>query len=313
MDFKKFMAGALELPEEGDRIEYFNLKKRVSGNVLTNAQKELVGASYFYEADITKFWEEFKKLQSEVDYKLSFNTLMMRVLIEGLKAAPRLNAHMRYNYTASSGHLVIKKHVDVAMPYIFENGETFTLKVRHADERNLKELQFYVNDLIDRAEHSDINRVLFDLIAQRMVGFVLKGKLVSTVAQIGSGYIGKGKVAKFKDMMKKSNQDGSQILMEELNEGTVCFTNWGSVHRELNGNIGYTPLLYPQVFLMGFGAARDRNFVYKNEKGKIDMETKKMLPINLVFDHRIGAFNDTMPFVRRLEEIFANPEIIREW
>ena len=80
MDFKEFMAGALELPEEGDRIEYFRLKQRVSGNVLTNAQRETVGASYFYEADITKFWEEFKKLQSEVDYKLSFNTIIQRSL-----------------------------------------------------------------------------------------------------------------------------------------------------------------------------------------------------------------------------------------
>jgi pyruvate dehydrogenase E2 component (dihydrolipoamide acetyltransferase) len=67
------------------------------------------------------------------------------------------------------------------------------------------------------------------------------------------------------------------------------------------------------VFLFGFGAARDRNYPFKNEKGEVDIETKKMLPINLVFDHRLGAFNDTMPFVRKLEEIFANPEIIREW
>ena len=313
MDFKKFMAGALELPEEGDRVEYFRLKQRVSGNVLTNAQRETVGAAYFYEADITKFWEEFKKLQSEVDYKLSFNTVMMRVLVEGLKAAPRLNAHMKYNHTSSSGKLIVKKHIDVAMPYIFETGETFPIKVLHAEEKNLKELQLSINDVIERAEKSDINRVLFDLISQRMVGFVLKGKFVSTAAQIASGFIGKGKVTKFQDMLKKSNQDGTEILMEELNEGTVCLTNWGSVHRNLEGNIGYTPLLYPQVFLMGFGSARDRNYPFKNEKGEVDIETKKMLPINLVFDHRLGAFNDTMPFVRRLEEIFANPEIIREW
>ena len=313
MDFKKFIAGALELPEDGDRVEYFKLKQRVSGNVLTNAQRETVGAAYFYEADITKFWEEFKKLQSEVDYKLSFNTVMMRVLVEGLKAASRLNAHMKYNHTSSSGKLIVKKHVDVAMPYIFETGETFPIKVLHAEEKTLKELQLSVNDVIERAEKSDINRVLFDLISQRMVGFVLKGKFISTAAQIASGFIGKGKVTKVQDILKKSNQDGTEILMEELNEGTVCLTNWGSVHRELDGNIGYTPLLYPQVFLMGFGAAKDRNNVYKNENGEIDIETKKMLPINLVFDHRIGAFNDTMPFVRKLEEIFANPEIIREW
>lgn len=312
MDFKKFIAGALELPEEGDRVEYFKLKQRVSGNVLTNAQRETVGAAYFYEADITKFWDEFKALQKEVDYKLSFNTLMMRVLIEGLKAAPRLNAHMKYDHTSSSGKLIVKKHVDVAMPYIFETGETFPLKVLHAEEKNLKELQLYINDLIERAERSDINQVLMDLITQRMIGFILRGKFISTAAQISSGFIGKGKVTKIQDMFKKA-ESNVEILMEELNEGTVCFTNWGSVHRNMEGNIGYTPLLYPQVFLMGTGSARDRNFVFKNEKGEVDIETKKMLPINLVFDHRIGAFNDTMPFVRKLEEIFANPEIIREW
>lgn len=312
MDFKKFIAGALELPEEGDRVEYFKLKQRVSGNVLTNAQRETVGAAYFYEADITKFWDEFKTLQKEVDYKLSFNTLMMRVLIEGLKAAPRLNAHMKYDHTSSSGKLIVKKHVDVAMPYIFETGETFPLKVLHAEEKSLKELQLYINDLIERAERSDINQVLMDLITQRMIGFILRGKFISTAAQISSGFIGKGKVTKIQDMFKKA-ESNVEILMEELNEGTVCFTNWGSVHRNMEGNIGYTPLLYPQVFLMGTGSARDRNFVFKNDKGEVDIETKKMLPINLVFDHRIGAFNDTMPFVRKLEEIFANPEIIREW
>ena len=313
MDFKEFMAGALELPEDCDRVEYFRLKQRVSGNVLTNAQRETVGASYFYEADITKFWEEFKKLQSEVDYKLSFNTVMMRVMVEGLKAAPRLNAHMKYNHTSSSGKLIVKKHIDPAMPYIFETGETFPIKVLHAEEKTLKELQFAINDVIDRAEKSDINRVLFDLISQRMVGFILNGKFISTVSQIASGFIGKGRVTKVQDILKKSNQDGTELLLKELNEGTVCFTNWGSVNRDFNGNIGYTPLLYPQVFLFGFGAARDKNFPYKNEKGKVDIETKKMLPINLVFDHRLGAFNDTMPFVKKLEEIFANPEVIREW
>jgi hypothetical protein len=143
MDFKKFMAGALELPEEGDRVEYFKLKQRVSGNVLTNAQRETVGAGYFYEADITKFWEEFKKLQSEVDYKLSFNTVMMRAMVEGLKAAPRLNAHMKYNHTSSSGKLIVKKHVDVAMPYIFETGEKY-VTVREIDATKVCQVKVYL-------------------------------------------------------------------------------------------------------------------------------------------------------------------------
>ena len=50
-----------------------------------------------------------------------------------------------------------------------------------------------------------------------------------------------------------------------------------------------------------------------NEKGEVDIGTKKLLPITLMFDHRIGAFNDVMPFIKKLDEIFQNPQIMREW
>ena len=94
MDFKKFIKGALNKPEDDDKIEYFNLKSRVSGYILTRSEKELVGASCFYEIDITKLWEEFQSFRQECDYHLSFNVLMMRAFVAGLKAAPRLNAHI---------------------------------------------------------------------------------------------------------------------------------------------------------------------------------------------------------------------------
>ena len=123
MDIKEFIRGALTAPEEGDTVEYFNLKARVSGNVLTNAQRNIPSPGYTYEADVTKFWEEFQKLKKECGYHLTFNTVMMRVLAEGLKAAPRLNAHLEYNHTASCGRLIVKKHIDVAMPIILESGE----------------------------------------------------------------------------------------------------------------------------------------------------------------------------------------------
>ena len=64
---------------------------------------------------------------------------------------------------------------------------------------------------------------------------------------------------------------------------------------------------------MAMGKARDVNYVFRNERGEVDMGTKKVLPITLMFDHRIGAFNDVMPFIKKLDEIFQNPEIMREW
>lgn len=311
-DFKKFIKGALHGPEEGDKIEYFNLKARVSGNVLTNAQ-DMPTPGYTYDADITKFWEEFRKMQKECDYHLTFNDLMIRTMVEGLKTNPRLNSYMEYNRLISSGRLIIKKHIDIALPVLLDSGETFPVKLRSAEEKSLKEIALRTVELTHMLKNTDVDHVLFDMIAQRTIGFLLKGQIVSTLAQTVTGYVGKYKVAKFSGIGKRAPKGPGYLEINDLNEGTVCFTNLGAVDKNLNGRVTNAPLLYPQVFLMAIGGARDENYVFRNEKGEIDMGTKKILPITITFDHRIGGFGDILPFIRKIDEIFANPEVIREW
>lgn len=313
MSFKYYMQRALAAPEEGDKIEYFNLKARVSGNVLVNAQRTIPTPTYIYEADITKFYNEYKKLKEECGYQLSFNTLMMRLLVEGLKVAPRLNAHLEYNHTASCGRLIIKKHIDVAMPIFMDGGITFPVKVRGIEDKSLREISDQIADIMRRLDKTDVDQLLFDLIQQRMVGFVLKGKLVSTAAQIMSGFVGKYSVTSLKDLFTKKVRDPESLSMYDFNEGTVCFTNTGTLSRTLTGHISYGPLLYPQVFLFGISNIKDVEYAFKNEDGVVDIGTKKMLPMTFAFDHRLGGFGDVIPLINKFEEVFANPEIIREW
>lgn len=313
MDFKEFMRGALCQPEDGDTVEYFNLKGRVSCNILVNAQRNIPSPTYTYEPDITRFLEEYEKLKKDCGYHLSFNALMMRVLVEGLKAAPRLNAHMQYNHMATSGRLIIKKHIDVAMPVFLESGETFTVKIRAIEDKSLKEIAAQTDDVLRRLKKTNIDSLLFELIKQRMVGFVLKGQIPSTIAQVVSGYCGKGKVTKIEDLFKKEVRDPESLDALDMNEGTVCMTNWGPLSGDMTGRITYTPLLYPQVFLMAIGNIREREYPVKNEDGSIDIALKKELPLSLVFDHRIGGLADVVPFIKRLDEIFANPEVMKEW
>ncbi len=313
MDFKKFIKGALEIPDKEDKIEYFNVKARVSSNVLVNSQKNIPAASYHYEADITKFWEEFKKLRSEADYHLTFNTLMLKVLAECLKENPRLNAHLKYNHFASTGKLIIKKHIDVAMPLTLDNGETFPMKVREIENKSLKEIAEQVDHLFELLKNTDLEEVVFDMIAQRVVGYTLKGKLAQTAAQMFTGYFTKYKVATFKGLLHRPPDDDEHLYVRDFTEGTVCMSNWSLLGKDFQGNVGFSPLLYPQVFLMAVGNIRDVDYAFRNDKGEVDIATKKLLPVFLVFDHRLGGFNDLAPFVKKLNEIFENPEIIREW
>ncbi len=312
MDFKKFIKEALHGPEEGDKIEYFNLKAKISSNVLTNAQ-DMPTPGYSYDADITEFWEEFRALQKECDYPLTFNDVLMRAMVEGLKIAPRLNSFIEYNRLSTTGRIIIKKHVDIAVPVLLDSGETFPVKVRACEEKTLKELSLRTAELVNMLKTQDVDRVLFDMVAQRTVGFILRGKIISTVAQTVAGFVGKGKVASTDGMFEHAPRGEGYLSPQDLNEGTVCLTNLGAVNKTLNGRVTNAPLLFPQVFLMAVGVARDENYVYKNEKGEIEMGTKKVLPITITFDHRVGGFGDILPYINKLDEIFSNPKVIREW
>ena len=313
MSFKEFLKATLNKPLPEDKVKYFGLRSRVSGYILTKAQQNSPTCGYNYEADITKFWEEFQELKENCGYELSFNTLMMRILVEGLKAAPILNSHIEFNTTSSCGTIITKKHIDVAMPVLLKNGETFTIKVRETEDKSLKELWAQINDLFERLKSTDIDKVMFDVITKRTIGLLLKGDVKATIAQTFTGYVGKHKVAKLDGRLKPAPRDGSMLFTAELDEGSVCMTNWGLLYNGLNGNVTYTPLLYPQVFLFAMGVVKDTDYAFRNENGEVDIATKKTLPITLMFDHRIGAFNDVMPFIKKLDEIFQNPSVINEW
>lgn len=320
MSFKDYIKKASLAPEDGDIVEYMTIRDRLTSNVLVNSQREIAGTSCCYELDVTGLYEEFLKLKDESGYKLTFNTLMIKILVEGLKAAPRLNAHIEYNHRSTSGRIIIKKHIDVSMAVLLQNGETFLVKLAQLEDKSLKETALQIEDTKRRLLNTNLRRVMFKVGGQRMVGLASKGKIISTLSQFCSAYFGKGKIAKLSKLFKKkyrtvntSDKPYDGLRVDDFTEGTVCYTNWGTLYDKLDVNITYIPPMYPQVFLFATGRVADREYVVKDENGRLDLKTKKVLPVTLIFDHKIGGANDIIPFIKKLDEITANPEIIHNW
>lgn len=321
MSFNEYFRVATLAPDKDDEIEYLSIRSRVACNALVNSQRDIPGTGCNYEADVTEFFEEYKKLKSECGYPLPFNTLMMKVLVEGLKEAPRLNAHFDYKHLSSSGRLIIKKHIDVSMPVCFENGETFTVKVKELENKSLEEIAQQIELVKAKLKNTNFKKVLFNVAGQRMFGYAVKGKLIPTFAQFISAYTGKGKIAKFSKLFKKNSyrHEGykkdsvGSLKVDDFTEGTVCFTNWGTLYEDLKVDITYIPPLYPQVFMFGTGRIKEVKDVYRNERGELDVRIRKVLPIMMVFDHKIGGAADLMPFIKKMDEIFENPEVMKEW
>ncbi len=320
MSFKEYINKASLAPDKGDIIEYMSIRDRLTSNVLVNSQRDIPGTACSYEMDVTELYKEFQILRENCGYKLTFNTLMLKILVEGLKSAPRLNAHFEYNHRKTSGKLIIKKHIDVALAVCLENGETFQVKAHHLEEKNLKETAFEAEEIKRKLQNTNLKRVMFKVGGQRMLGLASKGKIISTLSQFHSAYFGKGKIAKFSKLFKKkyrtvntSSKPYDGLKVDDFTEGTVCYTNWGTLYDKLDVNITYIPPLYPQVFLFATGRVTEKEYVTKDENGNLILKTKKVLPTTLVFDHKIGGANDIIPFIKKLDEITENPKIIHQW
>ena len=320
MDFKKYMKEATLAPEDGDITEYLNIRGRLLSNVLVNAQRDIPSVACTYDADVTKLLKVYNELKENSSFRLTFNTLMLKILAECLKEAPKLNAHAEYNHRKTSGRLIIKKHIDVAVAVRLQNGETFQVKVKQLEEKSLKETAEAVEEIKEKLKETNMKRVLFNLAGKRMAGYAAKGKIITTLSQFTSAYFGKAKIAKFSKLFKKkyrtTNTSGKPydgLHADDFTEGTVCYTNWGTLYDKLDVNITYIPPLYPQVFLFATGRIKDTEYVYKDENGNLQLGTKKVLPLTLVFDHKIGGANDIMPFIKKLDEIFGNPKEIHNW
>lgn len=319
MSFKEYIKKASLAPEEGDIIEYLSIRDRLTSNVLVNSQRNIPGTACSREADVTKLWEAFQNLKKECDYPLTFNSLMIKVLVEGLKAAPRLNAHFEYNHRATSGRLIIKKHIDVAMAVCLDSGETFQIKLHHLEDKSLREIALQSEDVKLRIGETRLKSVMFNVARQRMMGLAAKGQLISTFSQFRSAYFGKAKIAKFSNLFKKKsyknsgNKTRNGLKVDDFTEGTVCYTNWGTLYDKLDVDITYIPPLYPQVFLFGTGRVHDKCCVFEEADGNFRMGKKKVLPMAMIFDHKIGGAADLMPFIKKVDEILENPEVIFEW
>lgn len=322
MDFKEYIRAARLDPEIGDKAEYMTMGDKMLSNVFVNGQRNSPSVCATYDADVTEFIGAFDKLRAECDYKLTLNAVMLKVLTEALKAAPRLNAHFKYDHAKTTGQYIIKKHIDVSMAVCKQDGRTFQMKLLHLEDKSLKEIALMAADARERLDTADLDEVMFEASRQHIIGELSKGNIVAPLRQALSASFGKGKVVRLSETLKsdflkltgkKELQPASGIKIEEINEGTVCFTNWGAICDSPNFNIVSGPLLYPQVFLFSMGRLREEKYVYEDEKGKLCLGTRKVLPLGLNFDHKIGGAYELTPFIRKLEEIFENPEVIFSW
>lgn len=296
----------------------FGIQRKIVANMTTESWETIPHAVYNYEPDVTAFMQEYKKLNLDRKdtAKITVNTLMLKVITEGLKAAPIMNSHIEYKRRLVRGTIKVFEDINISMPMLLPSGEMMTINLHNFESKNLDEMTEYIADVSKRLEKTDMNEAMFEVSLDNTFKALRRGKVLQTAFRLIGSKTGKHRVKTLSGKAKReylSIPETERITKSDIEQGTVTITNTASVYRGQTSGVGFLEIIPPQICAFAIGAAQDKPVVVTAENGEKSIEIRQVLPLCIAFDHRALDFGDILPFIKRLDDIFENPAQIHSW
>ncbi len=298
--------------------EHFGIQRKMVAAMTEESWKTIPHVTFIYEPEVSRFFDEYKKINlgRSADEKITFNTLMVKAITEGIKAAPVMNSHIEYNSALVRGTVKTYENINISMATILPSGEMMTTNCRDFDKKDLDEMTAYIKDLRRRAEQSDLTEALYSVSFNRTLNTIKEGRIIEAFLRIIGAKTGKHRVKTLKGKAKRDYHaipETERLGDKDIEQGTITISNIGSLDLGQRGAVGLLEIIPPQVCAIGIGAVQKKPVVKQNSHGKDEVVPGKVLPICIAFDHRALDFGDIVPFTKKLDEIFENPEVIHSW
>lgn len=294
--------------------QHFGIARKIVSNMTAESWETIPHAVISYEPEVTELLKVMKDINkdSTSETKLTLNTIMLRVIVEGLKACPVMNSHIEFNRKLVRGNVKTFKEIDISMPMVLKTGEMMTINMHDMQDKTMSQMRDAIADSVRRANNSDMNEVMFEVSLDNTLRGLKKGKLAQTINRLIGSKTGKHKVKTLSGQAKKdyySISEKDRLTKHDIEQGTITVSNLGSVCRNWNGICTILEIIPPQVCAIAIGATQ--LVPIAEQDGTV--RTGYRLPFTIAFDHRALDMGDVTPFINRLNEIFANPDVIREW
>ncbi len=298
--------------------EHFGLQRKIVANMTSESWKNIPHVTYNYEADVTDIMTQVKKINlgRSKDDKITVNTLMLKVIAEGLKAAPAMNAHLEYNSFLVRGRIDTFEEINISIPMVMSDGRMMTVNVRGFEKMNLDEINEKIADVRRRMENTILEEAMYEASFANTINELKKGRIAKALGRLFGAKTGRHKIKLLSGKDKKryySMSEKDRLTGYDIEQGTVTVSNLGSLDRSLTGSVSLLEIIPPQVAAFGIGAIQDKVVCATDSCGVKTPDFRKILPICIAFDHRALDFGDVIPFIKRCNEIFENPEIIKSW
>lgn len=297
-----------------NNVVRFNIQRKIVATMTTESWTSIPHVSFVYKADITDFLEAYRKFNEATPYNLSLNTAILKVISEGIKAAPKMNAHMHYEKKLVRGKITYLDNIDISVPWTLPDGHMMTITMKDVGNKSLKEMAEYTDDINRRLQKTNLNEALYTISINDTLRRLREGHFVNSLLKLyGSKTNPRHKVSPLKGKAKKEYDaipDTDKIVYEDLKQGTLTVSNIGASTRGVKGYFDMLMIIPPQICAIGLSAIQREPVVMTDENGNEKLEIRTILPMAVCFDHRALDFGEVSPFLKKLDEIFANPDMV---
>ena len=295
-------------------VSRFGIQRKIVANMTSESWRSIPHVSYIFEPDLTSFVEKYKEFDTNLQKEgkhVTLNTVMIKAICEGLKAAPQLNAHIHFEPKLVRGKVTTFDQIDISMPWILPDGRMMTITMKDMGNRSLGNMTDYMAETAKKIEKTDLNEAMYQVSMHDTFEKLAKGKFL----QVGQRLFGsltnkKHRVKHLTGDAKKAYDaipDSEKLTVSDLQQGTITVSNIGSITRGHDGHVGLLMIIPPQVCAIAVGAVTKKPVVVSKD-GKDEIEIRTTVPLDICFDHRVLDFGEVKPFIDALQNIFDNPD-----
>lgn len=294
--------------------EHFGIARKIVSNMTSESWETIPHAVVTYNPEVSGLLKVLKEINanSSKETKISINTVMLRIIVEGLKACPIMNSHIEFNRKLVRGNIKTIEEINISMPMILNTGEMMTINMHDMHKKSMSQMRDAISEASRRANGSDMNEVMFEVSLDNTLTGLKQGKIVQAVNRLVGSKTGKHKVKTLKGQAKRdyySIPEENRLTKNDIEQGTITISNLGSICRDWDGDCTLLEIIPPQVCAIAIGAIQRVAVVNDDDS----ITAGRRLPLTIAFDHRALDMGDITPFINKLNTIFRNPQIIKEW
>ncbi len=281
--------------------EYFDISRKIIANMTLEGWKTIPHVCIVYEAQadmLTEVLRDYNNSRAGAE-RISFNSVILRVLVEGIKACPAMNGHIRYRAWLVSGRVTRLAHIDISFPIAYGEGKMTTVTLPRMEERSVREIQEMVTAFRKRIENTYMDRVLYRTGLEDTFSQLKGGKIAKAAGRLLGAKLGPGRV---RIDRRKSAGGEDRLVPADIRQGSITVSNMGSLYRGWKGSCAILEIIPPQLCALAIGAVQKRAVVDEEDR----IRAAATVPITIAFDHRALDTGDIVPFMQTLDRLLQD-------